>query len=108
MRPIEKTITVSGASTGDWWPLDIYVPTPDTTISCTVVSGTATYSVEYTNEDPFNTAITQQAVAHPVAALTGATTSQTASTGVVMRAVRVKTASGTGTLRVTVTQQSTQ
>lgn len=108
MRPIEKTIIVNGASTGDWWPLDIYVPNQVTTISCTLVSGTANYSVEYTNEDPFNTTITQQAVAHPVAALTGASTSQTASTTTLMRAVRVKTASGTGTLRVTVTQQSTQ
>lgn len=108
MRPIEKTITVSGASTGEWWPLDIYVPNQVTTISCTLVSGTANYSVEYTNEDPFNTAITQQAVAHPVAALTGASTSQTAYTDTLMRAVRVKTASGTGTLRVTITQQSTQ
>lgn len=108
MRPIEKTITVSGASTGNWWPLDIYVPNQTTTISCTLVSGTANYSVEYTNEDPFSTSITQTAVAHPVAALTGATATQTASTQTLMRAVRVNTASGTGVLRVTVTQQSTQ
>ena len=33
MRPIEKTIAVSGAATGDWWPLDIYVPSQSTTIS---------------------------------------------------------------------------
>ncbi len=107
MRPIEQTINVSGASTGAWWPLDIYTPNQVTTISVTLVSGTANYSVEYTNEDPFNANITQQAVAHPVAALTGATTSQTAFTTTLMRAVRIKTASGTGVLRVTVTQQST-
>jgi DUF971 family protein len=107
MRPIEQTLAVSGASTGPWWPLDIYTPNQVTTISANLLSGTANYSIEYTNEDPFNTSITQLAVAHPTAALTGATASQTAFTTTLMRAVRVKTASGTGVLRVTVTQQST-
>lgn len=107
MRPIEQIIDVDGAATGAWWPLDIYTPNQVTTISVNLLSGSANYSVEYTNEDPFDTSITQLAVAHPVAALTGATTSQTAFTTTLMRAVRVKTASGTGQLRVTVTQQST-
>ena len=107
MRPIEKTITVNGASTGDFIPLDIYNRSQVTTISVNILSGTANYSVQFTNEDPFNTSITQLAVAHPTAALTGATASQTAFTTTLMRAVRVKTASGTGVLRVTVTQQST-
>ena len=107
MRPIEQTITVDGASTGPWWPLDIYTPNQVTTISANLLSGTANYSIEYTNEDPFDTSITQLAVPHPVAALTGATGSQTAFTTTLMRAVRVNTASGSGVLRVTVTQQST-
>jgi hypothetical protein len=107
MRPIETTITVVGSATGAWRPLDIYNPNQVTTISVNLTSGSANYSVEYTNEDPFDTSITQLAVAHPAAALTGATASQTASTTTLMRAVRVNTASGTGTLRVTITQQST-
>jgi len=106
MRPIEQTITVSGASTGTFIPLDIYARNQVTTISVNILSGTANYSVQFTNEDPFNTAITQLAVAHPVAALTGATTSQTAFTETLMRAVRLNTASGTGTIRLTITQQS--
>lgn len=106
MRPITQTIAVDGAATGNWLPLDIYTPNQVTTISVTLVSGTANYSVEYTNEDPFDTSITQQAVAHPAAALTGATASQTASTTTLMRAVRLKTASGTGVLRLTIVQQS--
>ena len=92
--------------TGPWWPLDIYTPNQVTTISCNELSGAVTYSVEYTNEDPFDTSITQLAVAHPVAALTSATTDQTAFTTTLMRAVRVTTA-GYGDLRVTVVQQST-
>ena len=98
-----------GIGTGPWWPLDIYVPNQVTTISCNILaSGSATYTVQYTNEDPFNTSITQLAVAHPAAALAGASTSQTASTTVLMRAVRVNVASGAGQLRVTVAQQSTR
>lgn len=97
-----------GIGNGAWWPLDIYTPNQVTTISCNILaSGTATYSVQYTNEDPFDTSITQLAVAHPVAALTGATTDQTAFTTTLMRAVRVNVASGSGQLRVTVVQQST-
>lgn len=97
-----------GIGNGAWWPLDIYTPNQVTTISCNILaSGTANYSVQYTNEDPFDTSITQLAVAHPVAALTGATTDQTAFTTTLMRAVRVNVASGSGQLRVTVVQQST-
>lgn len=96
----------SSFGTGAWWPLDIYVPNQVTNISCNELAGAVTYSVEYTNEDPFDTTITQLAVAHPVAALTGASTSQTATTTTLMRAVRVVT-SGSGSLRVTVVQQST-
>ena len=92
--------------TTPWWPLDIYTPNQVTTISCNELAGAVTYSVTFTNEDPFDTSITQLAVAHPAAALAGATTSQTASTTVLMRAVRVTT-SGSGSLRVTVVQQST-
>ena len=96
----------SSYGTGAWWPLDIYTPNQVTNISCNELAGAVTYSVEYTNEDPFDTTITQLAVAHPVAALTGASTSQTAFTTTLMRAVRVVT-SGSGSLRVTVVQQST-
>jgi hypothetical protein len=63
--------------------------------------------VQFTNEDPFDPDITPLAVAHPVAALTGASADQTAFTTTLMRAVRVNVASGAGQLRVTVVQQST-
>jgi flagellin-like hook-associated protein FlgL len=95
--------------TGPWWPLDIYTPNQVTTISANELSGAVTYSVEYTNEDPFDTSITQLAVAHPAAAgaFTGATTDQTHFTTTLMRAVRVNLTAGYGDLRVTVVQQST-
>ncbi len=106
-----ETVSAGNAAVGlgptGWWPLDIYTPNQVTTISGNILTGTATYSVEYTNEDPFDTTITQLVVAHPVAALTGATADQTAFTTTLMRAVRFNVASGTGTIRATVVQQST-
>lgn len=109
-----QTVDAGGAAvgigTGPWWPLDIYTPNQVTTISANILaSGSATYSIEYTNEDPFDLSITQLAVAHPAAggAFTSASTDQTHFTTTLMRAVRVNVASGAGQLRVTVVQQST-
>jgi hypothetical protein len=100
-----------GIGTGPWWPLDIYTPNQVTTISANILaSGSATYSVQYTNEDIFNLpAADCLAVAHPAAggAFTSATTDQTHFTTTLMRAVRVNVASGSGQLRITVVQQST-
>jgi hypothetical protein len=107
MRPISITYTAPGALVGPWLPLDIYNPNQVTTISVNLLSGVATYSMQYTNEDVFNDA-SLLAVAHPAANMTGATTSQTASTTTLMRAVRINFASGTGTVRLTVVQQSTE
>lgn len=101
---VEAGYTQSGYSS--WWPLDIYTPNQVTTISVNV-SGTINYSVEYTNEDPFDNSIIQLPKAHPNAALTNATADQTEFTTTLMRAVRFKVNSGSGTARVTVTQQST-
>lgn len=100
---VEAGYTQSGYSA--WIPLDIYVVNQVTTISATV-SGTINYSIEYTNENPFDTSITPTAVAHPTAALTGATANQTAFTTTLMRAVRYKVNSGSGTIRLTIVQQS--
>ena len=73
------------------------------------VSGTVNYSLEYTNEDPFDHSFTHQAVAFPASggAFTGASTNQTHFTTTLMRAVRYKINSGDGSIRLTITQQST-
>jgi hypothetical protein len=101
-------ITAGFAQSGlsDWIPLDIYTPNQVTTVSATL-TGTANYSIQYTNEDPWDHTFQRTAVAHPTAALTGATASQTASSTTLMRALRYKINSGTGTLRLTIVQQST-
>lgn len=103
------TISVGNAASGytDWMPLDIYTPNQVTTISGTTF-GTVDYSVEYTNEDPFDRSIQQQAVAHPVASLTNASGNVTAFTTTLMRAIRLKINSGAGSVRFTAVQQSTK
>jgi hypothetical protein len=107
--PTSATISIGNALPGytGWIPMDIYTPNQVTTISAKT-SGTVNYSVEYTNEDPFDTSIVQMAVPHPVASLTAASTDQTQFTTTLMRAVRLKINSGNGSVRFTVVQQSTK
>ena len=103
---VEAGVTQSGYS--QWIPLDIYNPNQVTTISASV-SGTVNYSIEYTNEDPFDHSFVHQVVPHPASggAFTNASTSQTHFTTTLMRAVRYKINSGSGSIRLTITQQST-
>jgi len=107
--PTSATISLGNAVTGytDWIPLDIYTPNQVTTISAKT-SGTVNYSVEYTNEDPFDRSIQQLAVAHPNASLTAASGDETQFTTTLMRAVRLRINSGSGSVRFTVVQQSTK
>lgn len=103
---VEVGVAQSGYS--QWIPLDIYTPNQVTTISATV-SGTINYSIQYTNEDPFDHSFTHQVVAHPASggAFTAASTNQTHFTTTLMRAVRYVVNSGDGSIRLTITQQST-
>ena len=110
MRPIEVTVDYSVPVTTDWWPLDIYTPNQVTSISVNLLSGSIEYSVEYTNEDPFDPSIDPGDLLvepHPVGAFTDATTSLTEFTDVLMRAVRINITDGAGSARITVVQQST-
>ena len=107
-KVIVGTATV-GIGTGPWWPLDIYTPNQVTTMSVNLLStATCTYTTEYTNEDVWNLAAADcLAAAFPVAAIASGSTDQTGFTTTLMRAVRFNVASGSGQVRVTLTQQST-
>jgi len=110
MRPIEVTLDYDEPVTTDWWPLDIYTPNQVTSISVNLLSGDIEYSVEYTNENPFDPSIDPGDLLvepHPVGAFTNATASLTEFTDVLMRAVRVNITDGAGSARITVVQQST-
>jgi len=89
-----------------WLPLDIYTPNQVTNISAKT-SGTVNYSVEYTNEDPFDINLDHLAVPHPAGSLTAASGDETHFTTTLMRAVRLKMNSGDGSVRFTIVQQST-
>jgi len=104
-----STISIGNGVPGytGWLPLDIYTPNQVTNISAKT-SGTVNYSVEYTNEDPFDLSIQQLAVAHPNASLTASTKDETQFTTTLMRSVRLKINSGDGSVRFTVVQQSTK
>ena len=107
--PTSATISVGNGVPGytAWIPLDIYTPNQVTNISAKT-SGTINYSVEYTNEDPFDRSIQQLAVPHPNASLTAASGDETQFTTTLMRAIRLKINSGNGSVRFTCVQQSTK
>ena len=107
--PTSATISVGNGVPGytAWIPLDIYTPNQVTNISAKT-SGTVNYSVEYTNEDPFDRSIQQLAVPHPNASLTAASGDETQFTTTLMRAIRLKINSGNGSVRFTCVQQSTK
>ena len=88
-----------------WIPLDVYVENQYQTIQ-TDVTGTINYTWQYTNDDPFDTSITQLAFSHPTAGMVAASTDQIAGTSTQLRAVRLKINSGSGTARNTIVQQS--
>ena len=100
------SVGVNSGGNSSWIPLDIYVKNQVTDIQVTEVTGTMTYSMVYTNDDPFDTSITHTEVAID-ASLTSATTSINYQSTKLMRAEKLKVASGSeGSLRVVVTQQS--
>jgi hypothetical protein len=85
-------------------PLDIYLQNGHTV--SVKLTGAVNYTVQVTNDDPFNTPpstpltwITDPAIA------AGSTTNQVGSTANVYRAVRLLTNSGAGSAQITVTQQ---
>lgn len=91
MRP--KKITVSSVTTSAWIPVDYKQAPPVISIGCVVVSGTATYTVEHTFDDIFDSSVTPVAFAN--SGLTAQTTSKDGSYTVPIRAVRLNVTAGT-------------
>ena len=102
MRPV--VVSTSDASSGTKYsstvPLDIFAF--EAAIQA-VVSGSATYTIQQTLDDPFGTAALNW-FDHPISDLVGATTSQQGNYDFVPRAVRIKQTAGTGSVTLTVTQ----
>ena len=104
MRPVRKTQTGVGASTPV--PLDNYISPFDVGIGVTV-TGTATYTVQFTFDDVqakgYNPA-TGAWFDSPDTAVAGATTNGASNIAFPVTAVRVNVTAGTGTVQLVVIQ----
>lgn len=90
MRP--KKITVSAVAASAWLPVDYKQDPMNLAIGCVVVSGTATYSVEYTYDDVFDTTVTP--VAFSLSTITAQTTSKDGVINQPVRAIRLNVTAG--------------
>lgn len=101
MRPIIRPLT--GVGNDVPVPLDQYLTPFNASIAVTV-SGTITYSVQWTQDDPFNPPTGGLNWFAAAANLTGATDNEVGSLMAPVRAVRLITTAGTGTATMTVNQ----
>lgn len=100
MRPVR--ITVTGVADSAPIPLDLYL-TPFNVSLAVEVTGDITYSVQWTTDDIYNTAVVPVWFA-AAANLTAATDNQVASLVSPVTAVRLSNSAGTGSAKLTVAQ----
>ncbi len=91
MRP--KKVTVSSVAASAWLPVDYKQDPMNLGVGCVLVSGTATYSVEYTFDDVFDTAVTP--VAFALSTINAATASANGVINTPVRAIRLNVTAGT-------------
>ena len=99
-----QTFITASTGASAWFPLDWY-QTPMNVGIGVEISATATYTVEITFDDIFDSTVTP--VAFPVSGLTAATTNATGNIAFPVRAIRLNVAANTGTVKITVLQGRT-
>ena len=90
MRP--KSVTKTGTGTTNWMPLDIKQAPFNVALGCEIVSGTATYSVEHTFDDVFDSSVTP--VAFTNSGLSAKTVSADGNYAAPVRAIRLNVTAG--------------
>jgi len=90
MRP--KKVTVSSVAASAWLPVDYKQDPMNLSVACVLVSGTATFSVEYTLDDVFDPAVTP--VAFSLSSITAATASTAGVINQPVRAIRLNVTAG--------------
>lgn len=102
MRPVSVTTSNAASETkfSATVPLEIFTFEAALQI---VVSGSATYTIQQTLDNPFGSAALTW-FDHPISNLVNATTSQQGNYDFVPRAVRIKQTAGSGSVTLTVTQ----
>ena len=102
MRPVVLSVTAVGNSAVD--PLDHYL-TPFNVSLGVVVTGTITYTVQYTYDDVFAAGYTPASGNWlPATGLSAQTTTKDGSISFPVTGVRLNTSAGTGTATLTVIQ----
>lgn len=91
MRP--RLFTVTGIGTTNWIPIDYKQDPINIAVGCIIVSGSATYNVEHTYDDIYNSAITP--TAYQNSGITGATTNKDGNYSIPIRALRLNVTGGT-------------
>lgn len=87
-----KKITVTGTGTSAWIPLDNKQAPFNVGIGCVIVSGTATYSVEHTFDDIWDTTVTP--VAFQNSGITAQTTNKDGNYAAPVKAIRLNVTAG--------------
>lgn len=90
MRP--KKVTVSSVAASAWLPVDYKQDPMNLSVACVLVSGTATFSAEYTFDDVFDSAVTP--VAFAVSTISAATASAVGVINQPVRAIRLNVTAG--------------
>lgn len=103
MRP--STASTSGVSISSPIPVDIYCPNNNKGVFVDV-TGTATYTVQITGDDIFDSTVTPLWLSVDNANLIAGTTDQQGTVITPCRAVRVNQTAGAGSTRLVVIQQS--
>jgi hypothetical protein len=101
-RPI--VLTTTGVSASSVCPLCFYTEKFNVSVN-TVVTGSATYTLQFTADDPFAATFTPASAnwkSHP--SMTDATTGDIVEFTAPVRAVRINQTVGTGSVRATVIQ----
>jgi hypothetical protein len=102
MRPTYQTITTTGAQLMQ--PLELYGSNFQVTVSAAIISGTATYTVEFSTDDPYDPTVTMVWFPHP--SLTSQTVNNISNIAFPVRAVRINVATNTGSIRFGILQAS--
>lgn len=91
MRP--KSITLTATGTSNWIPMDFRQAPFNVGIGVKINSGTATYTVEHTFDDVYDSAVTP--VAFSNSGITAQTTNKDGNYAFPVRAVRLNVTAGT-------------
>jgi hypothetical protein len=104
MRPVN--VTIATISVGNWIPLDVTENPASIAIGCRILAAaTATYGVEYTYDDPFDTVTAPVAFGYLTGIPSGTVASKDTALTSPVRAVRLNVSAVTGAgVKMTVLQ----